>query len=150
MVFDSLLQILSKQTEVRKKNLSQKRKQPDSRSSQNTTALQQSSMLDIRKGISSNSKPIAKTTQMITTETRSSSSRRIVSAASIADPTQDSAGGARVWASNEKASDVFANVLIRYIIGWIWPGGITLDWVESRDGKTTLNWNDSYSPLLPF
>jgi len=82
-----------------------------------------------------------------------SSGPRIVSDASIADPEQDSAGGNQVFASNEKASDVFANFFMEYVIGWIWPDGITLDWVKGRIGPTTLNWNISYppspSPSLP-
>ena len=73
------------------------------------------------------------------TTTRSDSGRRIVSSASIADPTQDSAGGNRVWASTEKASDIFANVLIPYVFGWLWPHGISLDWVTGRSGPTTYN-----------
>lgn len=78
-----------------------------------------------------------------------SSGRRIVSNASIADPDQDSAGGNRVLASNEKSSDVFANNFMEYVIGWIWPDGITLDWVQGRIGTTTLNWNNSYLPAFP-
>src|SRR5579862_9615860 len=76
--------------------------------------------------------------------------RRAVSGASIADPTQDSAGGSRVWASNEKASDIFANNLIRHIISFIWPDGITLDWVQGRNGDTKLVWSSKYIPLFPF
>ena len=72
-----------------------------------------------------------------------STTRRIVSAGSIADPEQDSGGGNRVWASNEKASDIFANNLFLHIIDDIWPHGITLDWVEGRDGPTTLKWHNS-------
>ena len=72
-----------------------------------------------------------------------STSRRIVSNASIADPNQDSAGGARVWASNEKASDIFANVFTSHVVGRVWPGGVPLDWVRGRDGVTTLAWSSS-------
>lgn len=72
------------------------------------------------------------------------SSQRMVSGASIADPKQSSAGGARVLASNEKASDIFGNIFMSYVRGWIWPRGITLDWVQGRESKTTLEWNNSY------
>jgi hypothetical protein len=71
---------------------------------------------------------------------------RVVSNASVANPNQDSAGGARVWASNEKASDMFANILIRHVISSIWPDGITLDWVEGRKGDTELVWSSKYIP----
>jgi hypothetical protein len=76
------------------------------------------------------------------------SSRRIVSAASIADPEQDSAGGIRVWASNEKSVDQFANNFMEYVLGWIWPNGVTLDWVQGREGETTLEWSNSYITLI--
>src|SRR5579859_4148331 len=92
----------------------------------------------------------AATTPTATVSTNVKSTRRIVSNASIADPTQDSAGGARVWASNEKASDIFANILIRHIISSIWPDGITLDWVQGRNGDTKLVWSSKYIPLFPF
>jgi hypothetical protein len=81
-----------------------------------------------------------------TTTSKIKSTRRIVSNASIADPTQDSAGGARVWASNEKASDIFANILTRHIISAIWPDGITVDWVQGRNGHTKLAWSSKYFP----
>ena len=86
---------------------------------------------------------IAVATSSTTTATLKST-RRIVSNASIADPTQDSAGGSRVWASNEKASDIFANILIRHIVSSIWPDGITLDWVQGRNGDTKLIWSSKY------
>lgn len=75
------------------------------------------------------------------------STRRIVSDASIADPQQDSAGGIRVLASNEKASDRFANNLIDHITSSLWPDGIVLDWVEGRDGDTSLVWSSKYPTL---
>ena len=81
-------------------------------------------------------------------DTPSGSSRRIVSNASIADPNQSSAGGARVWSSKEKTSDRFANNLMEYVTGSIWPEGITLEWVRGRGGPTTLTWTDTYSLLL--
>lgn len=46
----------------------------------------------------------------------STSTRRIVSNASIADPNQDSAGGGRVWASNEVATQTFADNFMIYVI----------------------------------
>lgn len=82
-----------------------------------------------------------------TTTTTVKSTRRIVSNASIADPAQDSAGGARVWASNERASDIFANNLIQHIISSMWPDGIVLEWVQGRDGDTNLVWNNKYLRL---
>jgi hypothetical protein len=48
-----------------------------------------------------------------------------------------------VWASNEKASDIFANVFTSHVIGRVWPGGVPLDWVRGRDGVTTLAWSSS-------
>jgi hypothetical protein len=74
------------------------------------------------------------------------STRRIVSDASIADPQQDSGGGARVFATNEKASDLFANNLIHHVISSIWPDGVVLDWVQGRDGNSTLVWSSKYFP----
>jgi hypothetical protein len=79
---------------------------------------------------------------------QSTSSRRIVSAGSIADPNQDSAGGGRIFASYERASDLFANNLLLYVKGWIWSDGITLDWVKGRS-EAKLKWNNSYlTPAL--
>ena len=37
---------------------------------------------------------------------------------------------------------------MNYVIGWIWPSGITLDWVRGRDGPTMLTWTSSY-PSFP-
>jgi hypothetical protein len=78
----------------------------------------------------------------------STSTHRDFSNNSIADANQDSAGGSRMWASNEKASDLFACNFMNYIIGWIWPSGITLDWVRGRGGPPVLAWSSSYPPLL--
>jgi hypothetical protein len=83
-----------------------------------------------------------------TTTTVVQSNRRIVSDASIAAPEQDSAGGTRVFANNEKSSDIFANNLMYYVVTTVWPDGVVLDWVEGRDGETTLEWNSGY--LSPF
>jgi len=74
--------------------------------------------------------------------------RRIVSDTSIADPNQDSAGGTRVWASNEMASQQFASVFISYVIAWIWSKRILLEWVKGREGGTQLVWSPSYFPFL--
>lgn len=71
----------------------------------------------------------------------STSDRRIVS---IADINQDSTGGTKIWASNEKASDMFGNTFIAYVIRSIWPKGIILDWVQGREGVTSLKWNGWY------
>ena len=38
---------------------------------------------------------------------------------------------------------------MNYAIGWIWPSGITLDWVRGREGPTVLAWTSSYSLLPP-
>lgn len=81
-------------------------------------------------------------------DTVQTTSRRIVSDASIANPDQDSAGGVRVFANNEKASDGFANHLIAYVCSTIWPTGIVLDWVGGRGGDTTLVWNSKYPPCF--
>src|SRR5271170_2574822 len=86
---------------------------------------------------------------IVAPDTPSTSTRRIVSNASIADPNQDSAGGSRVWGSTEKASDIFACNFMNYVIGWIWPSGITLDWVRGREGPTVLAWTSSYCLLPP-
>jgi len=94
--------------------------------------------LDTTSAVASDSTTTATTTVK--------STRRIVSDASIADPNQDSAGGIRVLASNEKASDRFANNLLEYITGSIWPDGIILDWVEGREGATELVWSSKYPP----
>src|SRR5271170_1546268 len=40
-------------------------------------------------------------------------SHRNVSSASMSNPDLDSAGGSDTWVSEEKATDIFANVLIR-------------------------------------
>lgn len=69
--------------------------------------------------------------------------RRIVSNASIADPNQDSAGGTIIWGSTEKASDIFASNFKNYIIEWIWPSGIELDWVRGREVSTVLTMRNS-------
>jgi hypothetical protein len=74
-------------------------------------------------------------------QSMSTSGRRIVSSSSIADINQDSTGGTKVWASNEKASDKFANTFIAYVTRSIWPKGIILDWVQGREGVTNLKWN---------
>jgi hypothetical protein len=83
----------------------------------------------------------------ITEEVRST--QRIVSNSSVAGPNQDSAGGTRVWASNEKASDHFANNFLRHVISSIWPKGINLDWVENR-GDTKLVWSSKYYPVSHY
>jgi hypothetical protein len=74
---------------------------------------------------------------------QNSTGPRAVSSSSIADMNQNSAGGNRVWASNEKASDMFANVFASHVLGRVWPGGVPLDWVRGRDGVTTLAWSSS-------
>ena len=114
MFFYPLKQLLSVQPDIRAVNLSQKR-----RKSQSQSANSQSSTGS------------------------SQSSQRIVSAGSIADPTQDSAGGGRVYTSKEKTSDTFANQFLGYTITGIWPSGLTLEWAEGRDPKPSLEWSDT-------
>lgn len=89
------------------------------------------------------------TTDSSTTTTTATTSQRIVSDASIAAPEQDSAGGTRVFANKEKSSDSFANNLIRYVLTTIWLDGIVLDWVEGREGESTLQWNGGYLSTIP-
>jgi len=86
-----------------------------------------------------------KQAQIVVESSSQPPSQRIVSSGSIADPSQGSAGGTRVWASSEKSSDIFANNFIIYVMGWIWENGVTLDWVQGRNGVTALEWNNSYS-----
>lgn len=88
------------------------------------------------------------TESLFESSTTPSSSRRVVSNASIANPGQDSTGGDRIWATNEKASDAFANILMLYIRGKLFPKGIKLDWVKGRSGDTTLTWSTGYFPLF--
>ena len=83
----------------------------------------------------------------ISTTTATTPSRRIVSNASIAAPDEDSSGGSRVWASKEKASDLFANNLMLHVISSIWPDGVKVDWVQGRPGDTTLVWSSAYIPI---
>jgi hypothetical protein len=45
-----------------------------------------------------------------------------------------------LWGSTEKASDLFASNFTNYVIGWIWPSGITLDWIQGSDGPTMIAW----------
>jgi hypothetical protein len=66
----------------------------------------------------------------------------------IADPNQDSVGRTRVWASTGNTSDVFASNFMNYIIGWIWPSGISLDWVRGRQEPMMLAWSSLY-PSFP-
>lgn len=151
LVFNSLCEILAVQPEIRRENIAQKRakaKQSQSRSSQslasetssrNSTAIVTLSELPPT--------PIGVPSIMTSpVSVPSSSSRRIVSGASVADPNQDSAGSRRTWASNEKASDIFGNNFISCVLNWIWPDGIMLDWVEGREGETSLTWNCWYIP----
>jgi hypothetical protein len=158
LVFQSLRKILQKQPEVRRVNLSRKRKNLGPQSSEPITLgidLQNSSnqtsqgyrrnSLKLTIVIVSQSQPESMISNAPSTST---STRRIVSNASIADPNQDSAGGGRVWASNEAASQTFADNFMTYVIGWIWPSRITLDWIRGREGHTTIAWSPSYP--FPF
>jgi hypothetical protein len=115
MFFVPLHQLLSVEPDMRDITLSQKRQKSQSQYTKNESLTQSSQV----------------------------STRRIPSGSSMSDPTQDSAGGVRVLASKEKTSDSFANQLLHYIVGVIWPGGVRLDWVRGRNSKTTLRWNDS-------
>ena len=161
LVFSSLCQILEEQPDIRARNLSQKRSAKRNLHSRQTSEspptrsvpakrfkiddapgavspstierhIEQPSLIE---SLPKSSVPVAQT---------SASAKRIVSVGSIAGPDDDSAGGTRVWASNEKASDVFANILLMHIIDDIWRDAITLDWVEGRNGPTVLSWHNSY------
>ena len=151
IVFQSLCQVIARQPELRKSNLATKRK----RLNADMTTLEPGVLLaTTSEAVLGTPIHIELTTDAKTMDFESasnearivvtSSSQRTVSSASIADPNQDSAGGSRVWASKEKASDIFANVLIPYIMARIWPDGIILDWVQGRTGDTLLEWNNSY------
>jgi len=160
--FRDLLEVREKQSEYRRLNLSQKRfKKPASQTSTaETTSLegppfspphpnQPTTGIRLPKVAETRAAVAAATTSTTTTATTPSTGKRIVSDASIADPEQSSTGGTRVFANNEKASDLFANNLIRYVLDTVWPEGTVLDWVEGRDdGETTLVWNSGYSPPL--
>jgi hypothetical protein len=166
LMFQSLREVFSIQPELRRLNTSRKRKQINSQSSQvPPISLQASDLPPVIEVPKSNQRSqgnacygnsailtIVITSEVqieqIVLETPSTSTRRIVSDASIADPNQDSAGGARIWGSTEKASDLFASNFMNYIIGWIWPSGIELDWVRGREGPTVLTWTSSYYPLF--
>jgi len=163
LVFSSLCQILEEQPDIRARNLSQKRSAKRNLHSRQTSESPPTQSVPAKRfkiddapgpsmierpaeqpslieSLPKSSAPVAQT---------SASAKRIVSVGSIAGPDDDSAGGARVWASNEKASDVFANNLLMHVIDDIWRDGITLDWVEGRDGPTVLSWHNSYFPS-PF
>lgn len=115
LVFLQLRKLLSLEPDIRGMNLSQKRRKSQSQPTSSQSLTQPSQ-----------------------------SSQRIVSAGSIADPNQDSAGGVRVLASKEKTSDNFANQFLAYTISGIWPDSLTLDWAEGRDPKPALEWEDTY------
>jgi hypothetical protein len=68
---------------------------------------------------------------------------------SIAGPTQDSAGGTRVWGSDDRVRYMFANNFLMYTVTSIWPDGIVLDWVKGREGDTELVWSRTYLSLVP-
>jgi hypothetical protein len=159
--FLSLCDILQEQSDLRQLNIARKRRKTKQNSSQVglSEEVSQSTQISFCT-ISPNplltiaSQPPAPSlsntqdpTSSAPTTTTIKSSRRIVSNASISDPTQNSAGGSRVWASNEKASDIFANNLIRHVISSIWPGGVILDWVQGRRGPTKLVWRSKYFPM---
>ena len=55
-----------------------------------------------------------------------------------------------MFANKEKASDIFANNLMNYVVTTIWPDGVVLDWVEGREGETTLAWNSGYVSFVLF
>jgi len=149
-VFSTLQEVLALQPKLRLDNLSAKRKQTKTQLTQ-TEATQVSSTVDVDDDSPPVSVEVSQSTLVSQTASQvsiASSSRRIVSGASIADPEQDSAGGTRVLVSNEKSSDMFANTLLDYVRRRIWPRGIILDWVQGRTGKTTLMWHHTYLPFL--
>ena len=148
LVFKALRQIRLKQPDIRQMNISTKRRKPGSLSTnrilfginppkkqpRQPQRTQRRSTVDLAL----DSQPPSQQSNTPSTPTR-----RIVSIASIADPNQDSAGGTSVWASTEKASEHFAGTFMDYLIMWIWPSGITLDWVTGRPGTTVIAWNAS-------
>jgi hypothetical protein len=152
-VFNSLCEILTIQPETRRENIAQKRakgKQLQLQSSQ--SAASETSMQDSTANFTPTETASTHTSApAVPTPLESipsSSSRRIFSGASVADPNQDSAGSRRTWASNEKASDMFGNNFISCVLNWIWPEGVTLDWVKGREGETSLVWNCWYIPSV--
>ena len=150
-LFDSLRQVALLQSEVRQSNLSQKRKSINIQSESEILATETST--DVGKETVMYGTfilacvAVVDSSQAPSVASVASSSKRIVSGASISGPQQDSAGGSRVLSSNEKASDMFANIFMGYVISWIWPDGVKLEWVEGREGETTLDWNNSYVPF---
>jgi hypothetical protein len=101
---------------------------------------------------SQSTKPIPSISPILnssTTTVEFKSTQRLVSNSSVAGPTQDSAGGTRVWASNEKTSRIFANRFLLHVISSIWPDGITLDWVQGREAKRSWYGVASTTPLYP-
>lgn len=167
--FMDLLEVVEKQSEYRAMKMTQKRSRKSTSTSQSLEESTQMSFDGISPAECSQAKPtidsfsrpgianthqqhdfppsairlpkVVETTTRTTATATATTSRRIVSDASIAAPEQDSAGGTRVFANNEKASDGFANNLIRYLLSTIWPNGVVLDWVDGRDGDCTLVWN---------
>jgi|SRR5579862_1133533 len=150
-VFSTLQQVLALQPKLRLDNLSAKRKKTETQSNRQTEATQISYTVDVGDDgplVSVEGSQSTEVAQRASQVIVASSSRRIVSDASIADPGQDSAGGTRVLVSNEKSSDMFANTLLDYVRRRIWPDGITLDWVQGRIGETTLTWQHTYLPFI--
>ena len=151
LVFKALRQIRLKQPDIRQINISTKRRKPGSLSTnrilfdinlpKKPTRQPQRTQYNSRR--STVDLPLDSQPPSQQSNTPSTSTRRIVSNASIADPNQDSAGGTSVWASTEKASEHFAGTFMDYVIMWIWPSGITLDWVIGRPGTTVIAWNAS-------
>ena len=163
-VFSSLCQILEQQPDIRVRNLAEKRSMkrymdarraidaqdsspsrpiPPKRARVDDARDTESTFVDdahIRPPSDVEPHPDS---AMPATQASGPSTNRIVSVGSVADPDENSAGGARVWASNEKASDIFANNLLMHLIDDIWRDGITLDWVQGRIGSTVLSWHNS-------
>ena len=144
-VFSSLCNVLTIQPTIHQENIAQKRaKWKQSQSSTSQSSASKTANESVPPSALSSTLPKR------TASSSSTSTRRIVSGASMADPNQDSAGGGRTWASQEKASDVFGNNFISCVLNWIWPGGVVLDWVDGRPGKTSLQWDCRYPPHAPF
>jgi len=148
LVFKALRQIRLKQPDIRQINISTKRRKSDSLSTnrilfginppKKPTRQPQHTQYNSRR--STVDLPLDSQPPSQQSHPPSTSTRRIVSNASIADPNH---GGISVWASTEKASEHFASTFMDYVIMWIWPSGITLDWVIGRPGTTVIAWNAS-------
>ena len=142
LVFQYLCQVLDKQGKERAAALALKRSK--AKLAQATASTGNSGASITQLGLTLDNEPPPSPTIPNKPVPPPPPSRRIVSSASVSDPGDISTGGIKVWASKEKASDVFANTFVTYVFGEIWRAGVTLDWVKGRpSGETTLSWSCS-------